>query len=100
MSERETALESKVIDLLERRRRRRARSDATRDIQRAMLRPPRERRGGERYVIELTASRPLYDKLMLAKLLLSDQGDEATMSDAVEVALEIWLGDVVRPPDR
>lgn len=91
-------LEPKVIDLLERRRRRRARADAARDIQRAMLRPPRARGGVERYVIELTVTRQLYDKLMLAKLLLSDDGDEATLSDAVEVALEIWLGDVATPP--
>ena len=86
--------EAKVIDLSERRRRRHARADAVRDMQRAMLRPPRERRGVDRYVIELTATRQLYEKLMLAKLLLSDDGEEATLADTVEVALEIWLSEV------
>lgn len=98
---------ARVIDLVERRRRRsdarsRARPDAARDGARpsAHARASAGRSRDQRRVIELTASRALYEKLMLAKLLLSDEGDEATLADVVEVALEIWLGGFGRPPFR
>lgn len=122
MSEPRSTFQAKVIDLSQRRKRRAtakrvaaategspnanpsrrttARNDAAKDIALTLLRAPPGRSPPQRYVLEFTASRALCDKLMLAKLLLSEERDDATLSDVVEMALEIWLGELGRLPDR
>ena len=107
LPERERTLEVRVIDLAEQRRlraqrdaARRARRDATKDIADVKFHRPGPTGGSKHCVIELTADRAMYEKLLLAKLLLSTEGLEATFADVVEVALGIWLGEFGDPLRR